>query len=220
MPQPFEEILAELSDREKPLAGAIAAELSSITTDEVKRLDEVWPEIEPAKRRRLMEMLVEMAEKNPKLDYDAIFRSRLHDADEAVRNKAVEGLWESEDSSLISTFIQIMQNDSSPAVQAAAAQNLGRFALAAEFGKLRPEYKGRLGEALLGVFDDESRDLDVRRRALESLSPLSLPQTRPAISRAYRSGNLRLKTSAIYAMGRSEERRVGKECRSRWSPYH
>ena len=22
------------------------------------------------------------------------------------------------------------------------------------------------------------------------------------------------------AMGRSEERRVGKECRSRWSPYH
>ena len=24
----------------------------------------------------------------------------------------------------------------------------------------------------------------------------------------------------IWALGRSEERRVGKECRSRWSPYH
>ena len=24
----------------------------------------------------------------------------------------------------------------------------------------------------------------------------------------------------IYPVGRSEERRVGKECRSRWSPYH
>ena len=24
----------------------------------------------------------------------------------------------------------------------------------------------------------------------------------------------------FYAYGRSEERRVGKECRSRWSPYH
>ena len=23
-----------------------------------------------------------------------------------------------------------------------------------------------------------------------------------------------------FAVGRSEERRVGKECRSRWSPYH
>ena len=25
---------------------------------------------------------------------------------------------------------------------------------------------------------------------------------------------------ALTEMGRSEERRVGKECRSRWSPYH
>src|SRR2546421_8611030 len=27
-------------------------------------------------------------------------------------------------------------------------------------------------------------------------------------------------TSGVIAMSRSEERRVGKECRSRWSPYH
>ena len=26
--------------------------------------------------------------------------------------------------------------------------------------------------------------------------------------------------SALFSAGRSEERRVGKECRSRWSPYH
>ena len=26
--------------------------------------------------------------------------------------------------------------------------------------------------------------------------------------------------AAIYPITRSEERRVGKECRSRWSPYH
>ena len=32
----------------------------------------------------------------------------------------------------------------------------------------------------------------------------------------------RRRTGAMYisALGRSEERRVGKECRSRWSPYH
>ena len=28
------------------------------------------------------------------------------------------------------------------------------------------------------------------------------------------------KVSLSYVIGRSEERRVGKECRSRWSPYH
>ena len=29
-----------------------------------------------------------------------------------------------------------------------------------------------------------------------------------------------LVSSGAIAVGRSEERRVGKECRSRWSPYH
>ena len=28
------------------------------------------------------------------------------------------------------------------------------------------------------------------------------------------------KTTVLNILGRSEERRVGKECRSRWSPYH
>jgi len=31
---------------------------------------------------------------------------------------------------------------------------------------------------------------------------------------------LRLITSSLILLARSEERRVGKECRSRWSPYH
>src|SRR3989441_11752821 len=33
-------------------------------------------------------------------------------------------------------------------------------------------------------------------------------------------GDERFLKSALMAKGRSEERRVGKECRSRWSPYH
>ena len=32
--------------------------------------------------------------------------------------------------------------------------------------------------------------------------------------------NARLAANAFIDLGRSEERRVGKECRSRWSPYH
>ena len=34
------------------------------------------------------------------------------------------------------------------------------------------------------------------------------------------TGNLNLHKSVAVIGGRSEERRVGKECRSRWSPYH
>ena len=36
---------------------------------------------------------------------------------------------------------------------------------------------------------------------------------------AFRRGRL-IKVSKIAFFERSEERRVGKECRSRWSPYH
>src|SRR3712207_1882308 len=34
------------------------------------------------------------------------------------------------------------------------------------------------------------------------------------------NGAVEIIYKAIGAVGRSEERRVGKECRSRWSPYH
>ena len=33
-------------------------------------------------------------------------------------------------------------------------------------------------------------------------------------------GNQLFNYACGYAQARSEERRVGKECRSRWSPYH
>ena len=33
-------------------------------------------------------------------------------------------------------------------------------------------------------------------------------------------GGIRLLTDPTFDPARSEERRVGKECRSRWSPYH
>src|SRR3989442_11325784 len=33
-------------------------------------------------------------------------------------------------------------------------------------------------------------------------------------------GGVELTASDLVILGRSEERRVGKECRSRWSPYH
>ena len=35
-----------------------------------------------------------------------------------------------------------------------------------------------------------------------------------------RTGNRQYMQSCYIAAARSEERRVGKECRSRWSPYH
>jgi len=50
----------------------------------------------------------------------------------------------------------------------------------------------------------------VRRRALESLSPLSIPEVKKAIALAYGQGTERMRVGSIYAMGRS--------CDSDWLP--
>jgi len=47
--------------------------------------------------------------------------------------------------------------------------------------------------------------------------PFLLPQMEAAVARIIRAIDQQEK---IVLFGRSEERRVGKECRSRWSPYH
>src|SRR6266540_7288172 len=46
-----------------------------------------------------------------------------------------------------------------------------------------------------------------------------LPDVR-GLYRFYEELALRFAERGCAAVGRSEERRVGKECRSRWSPYH
>ena len=40
------------------------------------------------------------------------------------------------------------------------------------------------------------------------------------IERLIRKNSTSLEQEALHWLVRSEERRVGKECRSRWSPYH
>src|SRR5256885_9927508 len=56
--------------------------------------------------------------------------------------------------------------------------------------------------------------------ALQSLLPQIVP--REQLAQALATNSMLMRTAAIAApvLGRSEERRVGKECRSRWSPYH
>ena len=46
------------------------------------------------------------------------------------------------------------------------------------------------------------------------------PFTVQAICSTERSAELAQSLCGQYGVPRSEERRVGKECRSRWSPYH
>lgn len=210
-PLEFQEMLAELGQGDGQLSSAGIVALSNLDTSEIKLLEQVWTGLEPARRQRIVKSLVEAAEADFRLNFEAVFKNCLKDADAGVRRQAIEGLWESEDTSLIALLLNRLLHDSSEDVQAAAAINLGRFTLLAELKKLRPEYATELAETLMAVFRDTGRTVAVRRRALEAVASLSRPEVTKAISETYQSSNIKLRASAVYAMG--------KNCNVAWLPY-
>lgn len=210
MPLPIEETIAELSDSNKPLLSLRLIDLSNLSQEEMRLFKQVWAAIEPKRRRQIVYRLVELAEDNFELNFDSILISCLKDQDAEVRSKAIEGLWENEEASLINPLINLLNKDSSEKVQAAAAVALGKFVMLAELKKLRSSYAVKVSEALLAVINDKSKPVGVRRRALESAAPLSIPQVNEAILEAYQSRDSKLRAGAIYAMG--------KNCNPSWLP--
>jgi len=210
MSLPIEETIAELANSDKTLLNSKLAELSNLNSEELALFEKAWEAIEPKRRGQIMYRLVELAEDNFELDFDSIFKSRLKDPDDKVRSKAIEGLWESEEASLIDPLIELLEQDKSEEVQAAAATALGKFAMLAELKKLRPSHKSKICRALLAAIDDQSKPIEVKRRALEAAAPLSLPQMEKAIVTAYKSAQPKLRISALFAMGKS--------CNTSWLP--
>jgi HEAT repeat protein len=186
------------------------AELTSLDAAELTVFQRLWPGIETERRRRIITHLVDLAEDNIELNFDAIYKVCLTDPDADTRVKAVEGLWEDEGTSLIRPLVNLVQNDGSDRVRAAAASALGRFTKLGEQGRIRPDYVTVLKETLLGVLSDPGSVDEVRRRSLEALAPLSTPEVKLAITAAYEGGNKRLRVGALFAMGQN--------CDPAWMP--
>ena len=203
MLSPIEEIITDMADSDKPLLNSSLVGLSNIIREDLNFLKEVWPTIKPERRRQIVSRLVEFAEDNFELDFDSIFKNRLSDQDAEVRSKALEGLWENEEPSLINTLIALMEQDNSKLVQAMAATGLGKFAMLAEQQRLRPAYTSKIYQSLLAVVNDRIKPIEVKRRALEAIAPLDSPEVEKAIGEAYRSSDHRLRVSSIYAMGKN-----------------
>ncbi len=210
MSSPLEQYLAELRDLGKPMVISKLANLSDLSPEEEDVLSREWPGIDVARRRQTVGRLVELAEDNFELDFDDVFRSCLTDADGEVRVKAIEGLWACEERSLIDPLVSLLLEDAEDSVRAAAADGLGRFAMLAELGKLSESDAEKVEEALRTAFNKGNEQLNVRRRVLEAISPLSKPQVEEMIRLAYRSDTLEFQVSAVYAMGRN--------CNPGWLP--
>ncbi len=181
MPLPIEETVAELGNDDNPLLNSRLMELSSLSSEEMEFFKRSWAAIEPKRRCQIVYRLVELAKDNFEFNFDSIFKHCLKDQDDEVRSKAIEGLWENEKASLINPLVKLLEQDSSENVQAAAATALSKFAMLAEYKKLRSGHTSKIQEALLAMISDKNKPVEVRRRALEAAAPISLPQVRTAI---------------------------------------
>jgi len=203
MASPAEDTIAALANSTEALSGSRLANLSNIDSEGLKLFEQAWDRAGAKLRRETIHQLVEIAEDDIALNFDGIFKYCLGDTDTEVRTTAIEGLWENEDTPLIKPLVKLLEKDISPEVQAAAATALGRFALLAEFGKLRTSHKDIVRQALLRATADNNKTMEVRCHALEAIAILGQPEVSEAINEAYDSQEPELRISAINAMGKN-----------------
>lgn len=204
----FEESLAELQEDSDNLPSpALIVGLSGLTDDQLQQLGPVWEGLGDDYRRILMQMLVDAAQANFELDFRPIGRATLTSDSPAVRQAAIEMLWEDESKDTLNDLLHIAQNDPSEAVRAEAVRALGRFVYLGEMGDLREETSDTIQTILLHMVNEDA-SATIRRIALESLSNCTRKDLPPLIKAAYQSKDADMRLSAVIAMGRS--------CDARW----
>ena len=208
--EPARQAIDELSSEKEPVSFTLLADLSNLNRSELRLFQERWDKLDDERRKQIINRLFELAEQNIEYNFDAIFKYCLKDLDPEIRCLAIEGLWEDEETSLINPLIDILENDESDKVQAAAAIALGKYAIMIEFESLNPQDSEKVTEALLGAVDDREKAIEVRRRVLESVSSITMPDVDEAIQDAYTSTDHEMTISALFAMGKS--------CNRNWLP--
>jgi HEAT repeat protein len=162
---------------------------------------EGWPAVPVGTRAAMLERALELADVNVELDFRALGRLALDDADPEVRERAIALLWESDDRDVGQKLATLVSNDPGPGVRAAAAAGLKPFVDAYVVERLPNDAGEAILAALCKALDDE--DIDVRTKAIESIGAFGEPWVGERILEAFESDDQRLRVAAIRAMGNS-----------------
>ncbi len=176
--------------------------LSDLDRPAVARLRARWRDIPAPLRARIVRSMVDDAEDHVERHYVRAFMVACDDADPDVRLAAYGGLWETETPDLLSILLARLTAEPDARVREVMAIGLGRFAMIAEDDETLDEIRAALFER----FEDDPA-IDVRRRAIESLSYLTGEDVAEAIEDAYASPSLEMRASALHAMGRQADDR-------------
>jgi HEAT repeat protein len=204
------ELLKQLSDKTETIPFSQLYVLSDLAGEKLVEFRATWDTMPIAQRRRLAHALVELAEANFQVNFDAIFRHCLDDPDDKVRAAAIDGLWENQEISLIGPLLAMLRTDPSVQVRAAAATGLGRYVLASELEQLDQVIQTRIMTELLTTIHLAGESVEVRRRAIESAAYACTSEILEDLEIAYYDDDEKMRLSAIVGMGRS--------CDQRWQP--
>ena len=199
--------LEEISSNGAQINHGVLIELSDMTPPELGKFAKTWVKVAAERRQDIVDLLGEMAESTAELDFSAVFRLCLKDSDVAIRQKAITSLWESEDRSLILALVELLKSDDSHEVRASAATALGKFAALAQDNKTLSRDRELVSDSLLKALANEEEHPEVRRRALESVATFNIPTTDGYIRWAYESSDRKMKSSSLFAMGKTGDPR-------------
>ena len=200
---PLEQFLESLTGDSTDLSQSDFIEVSNLMPEELGQFVRTWFTIPVERKRWTISTMVELTEDNPELDFSAVFKLCLKEQDEEVLENAMEGLWEHEDRSVINGLINVLHSSNSPRVRAAAAVALGKFPVLVQEGKILAKDGDAILNSLMKVLDDPDQPVEVVRRSLEAVAPFNTERIRDLVDKSYKSDDLQLKSSSIFAMGRT-----------------
>src|SRR4030042_1339684 len=195
--------IAGIFDSAKSISSSKLAGLSGLNNEELEFVKDIWTNTDLERRQEIISQLMHLSEADLTLDFSSVFVLLLRDSDETIRFQAVAGLEGEDNYLLIKPLVQALKEDTSAKVRAAAAMALGKFAIQGELDNLPSLYREKVYNALLERLENKTESTEVKRRALEAISPFSLSRVREFIETAYHADDIKLSASAIYAMGRS-----------------
>lgn len=181
--------------------------LSLINKADLTEFQTVWSDISSSRRKMVVEKLVSIAEQRVDVNFDTIFIHCLNDNNEAVQIAAIEGLWENNMTSLILPLTTLLAHGKTIGVRAAAAKALGHYIYLGELEKIDSAFTLVAEQTLLTAIGKSDEDIEVKRRAVESIAFSGKKGIAQIIENAYYHEDERMQVSAVFAMGRNGDDR-------------
>ncbi len=205
----FDNVINNLLDSNKPFNPQFLHFFSDISLDNLEKIKSIWFKVNKDRKYNLLRDLESLMEANTLVSCDDFGYFALQDDDPHIRSQAIRLLWDCSDIKLITIFMDLLQNDSDPEVNASAAAALGKFVLLGELDKISEKSANIVEELLINEYLKTEND-STKQRILESLGYSSNEKVNQFISSALENDDKEWHLSALFAISRSVNNIWGK----------